>query len=137
MTTTTVTPEADQFLREHRLCVLGTGRKDGSPQLSTVMYDFNGSDFVVSVRRKSAKWVNAGRKHQVALIVLEGRRQLVCYGSGERLAGGTERLAASRRLRARGGQDGPEPTDAELDATLEADDRGILRITPDSVTLGG
>lgn len=68
--------------------MLGTGRKDGPPQLSTVMYDFNGTDFVVSIRRKSAKWVNSGRKSHVALIVFAGRRQLVCYGNAERLAGG-------------------------------------------------
>ena len=36
------TEEVAQYLKEHRLCVFATGRRDGSPQQSLIGYQFDG-----------------------------------------------------------------------------------------------
>ena len=38
--------DAEKWLREHNLCALATGRRDGSPQLSLVSYAYDGEDIV-------------------------------------------------------------------------------------------
>ena len=61
-----MTPEQDAYLREHRLGVLATGRRDGSPQLSTIMYHYDGDDIAISVTSDRAKWLNALRQPHAA-----------------------------------------------------------------------
>jgi nitroimidazol reductase NimA-like FMN-containing flavoprotein (pyridoxamine 5'-phosphate oxidase superfamily) len=56
-----LTAEQEQYLRDHRLAVLATGRRDGSPQLSTVLYHYDGDDIAISVTSDRAKWKNAVR----------------------------------------------------------------------------
>ena len=130
----TLTPDQESYLREHRLAVLATGRRDGSPQLSTIMYDYDGDDLVVSVRRRSAKWHNVQQQPSVALLVPDGRRQLIVYGRAEPL-GHPERLAAMRRInrRSRRRSDEPELDDDALAAQIDEARRGLIRITIERV----
>jgi PPOX class probable F420-dependent enzyme len=126
-----MTPEQDRFLRDHNLCVLGTGRRDGSPQLSTVYYHYDGTDIVISATRDRAKWINAMRQPKVALIVNDGRKQLIVYGSSAGVPDDPERLLLTRRVReARGAE---VPDDATLARELTEAKRAMLRITPERV----
>ena len=125
-----LTTEQDQYLRDHSLAVLGTGRRDGSPQLSMIIYDYNGADLVISVTSDRAKWKNAIRQPNVALLVPDGRRQLIVYGTAEGITDTDARNAGTTRIRARAGRP-VEVTDAELTAELDAAHRVILRLTPD------
>ena len=70
----TMPPEQESYLREHHMGVLSTGRSDGSPQISTINYDYDGTDIVISVTSDRAKWVNTQRQPKVALLVLDGRK---------------------------------------------------------------
>lgn len=126
-----MTPEQDTFLREHDLCVLGTGRRDGSPQLSTVYYHYDGTDIVISATRDRAKWINAMRQPQVALVVNDGRKQLIVYGTASGVPDDPERLQLTRRVREGRGVEVPD--DATLAAELTEAKRAMLRITPDRV----
>jgi nitroimidazol reductase NimA-like FMN-containing flavoprotein (pyridoxamine 5'-phosphate oxidase superfamily) len=72
----TMTPEQDSYLREQKMAVLATGRKDGSPQISTINYAFDGTDIAISVTSDRAKWVNAVRQPRVSMLVLDGHKQL-------------------------------------------------------------
>ncbi|MBM4414769.1 MAG: hypothetical protein FJ035_00535 [Chloroflexi bacterium] len=125
--------EQAAFLREHRLGVLGTGRCDGSPNLATVRYDFDGDDVAMSILESSAKWRNALRQPRVALAVLDGRTQLVVYVEAHAEPEGDGRRSAMRRLRAkqRRRDDAAEPTDAELGAALDAEGWVVLRLSPE------
>jgi PPOX class probable F420-dependent enzyme len=127
-----LTAEQAAFLREHRLGVLGTGRRDGSPALATVLYDFDGRDVVASMLATSAKWRNALRQPRVALAVLDGRAQLVVYGVAVAEERGAGRREAMRRIFAkqRGGEERAAQPDAALDAALDGEGRVVLRITP-------
>ena len=129
-----ITPEQDEYLRAQRLGAFATGRGDGSPQLSTIMYDYDGDDLVVSVRRRSAKWHNVQQQPSVALLVPDGRRQLIVYGRAEAL-GHPERLAAMRRInrKSRRRSDEPELDDDALAAQIDEARRGLIRITIERV----
>ncbi len=124
-----LTPDQDQYLRDHSLAVLGTGRRDGSPQLSMIIYDYDGTDLVISVTSDRAKWKNAIRQPNVALLVPDGRRQLIIYGTAEGITDTEARNAGTKRIRARVGRP-VEVTDAELTAELDGNNRVILRFTP-------
>lgn len=80
------------FLEGRKWAVLGTGRRDGSPQLSTVAYFWDGEAIVVSVKRFTAKWSNALRQPRVCLVVNEDRKQLVVYGEAECIEADPQRL---------------------------------------------
>jgi len=118
-----------EFLADRRLAVLATGRRDGSPQISMVNYHFDGHDLVVSVTTDRAKWANVQRQPRVALVVNDGRRQLVVYGRATAIATDPMRTELHRRLRRAMGHDNGKD-DRALAAELEDANRVIIRIEP-------
>ena len=129
----TITPEQDAYLKGHRQAILGTGRRDGSPQLSTINYLFDGEHFWMSVTSDRAKWINAMRHPSVALLVpSEGGRQVVVYGTAEGITDSATRNAMTRRLRAGGANAAPDD-EAEFDRTLNEQKRVVLKVTPTQV----
>lgn len=126
-----MTEAQDAFLRQHDLCVLATGRKDGSPQVSTVYYHFDGADIVISATTDRAKYVNAMRQPRVALVINDGRKQCIVYGRAEGVPNDPERLELAKRVRAHRGA--TIPPDDEFMAELTRDKRSMLRIIPERV----
>ena len=125
-----LTPEQDQYLREHHLAVLATSsRTDGSPQVSTIRYDYNGSDIVISIKSYTAKWKNVLKQPKVGLVVNDGRKQLIVYGTAEPIERDPERLALHKRLSGGRGRYG-EGSDEEIVRRLDEDERTVLRIVP-------
>lgn len=126
-----LTDAQETFLSERQLAVLGTGRRDGSPQLSTVTYLYDGTHLLVSVTRDRAKYWNVKRQPRVAMAVLDGRTQLIVYGTAE-IIEGRERDRAIMAIRAHQGD--PLPDDYDLDRFSQRLDelkRVVLRITPE------
>jgi PPOX class probable F420-dependent enzyme len=119
------------FLKAHHLAVLATGRNDGSPQVSTVMYDYDGVDIAISIKSYTAKWKNVLRQPRVGLVVNDGRRQLIVYGTARAVDADPERMDLTRRLFRRVSGKEPGPT-AELKPLLDHQRRTALRITPES-----
>jgi PPOX class probable F420-dependent enzyme len=127
-----LTQEQREYLAGHTLAVLGTGRKDGSPQLSTIIYDWDGEHVYISVTSDRAKWRNAMRQPKVSLLVPDGRRQLIVYGTAEGIPGGPERDERIAGIRARMGNPLPEDYDREsFSRTLNEAKRVVLKITPE------
>lgn len=128
-----MTPEQHAYLAEHGLAVLGTGRRDGSPQLSLVTYLFDGAQALVSITKDRAKYWNVRRQPRVSLLVADGRRQVIVYGEAEILEG-RPRDEAIIAIRAHQGD--PLPGDYDLDRfsrRLDELQRVVLRITPERV----
>lgn len=124
-----LTDEQKQYLADHNLAVLGTGRRDGSPQLSTIYYGWDGEHIYISVTSDRAKWKNAVRQPNVALLIPDGRKQLIVYGTARGISDPDQRDERTIWLRE---QRGVETTDrAALRAELDAANRVILEITPD------
>jgi PPOX class probable F420-dependent enzyme len=131
-----LTDEQRRYLSEHTLAVLGTGRRDGTPQLSMVSYHFDGADVAISVQRSSAKWRNAQRLPNVTLLVPDGRTQLVIEGRIDLVETDPERVALTRRIR-EAVRFGELPADdAEFARLLDAEGRVVLRAVPERAIQG-
>ena len=139
-----ITPEQDEFLKSHVLAVLATGRRDGSPQISTNNYSYDGEYIYFSVTTARTKWLNALRQPRVALTINDGRKQLVVYGSAEGVTDGPARLQLFRRHSAftrangatlPGNRPMPVPAEDNAEYTRQLDEAGrvLLRIKPEKV----
>ena len=131
-----MTPEHEQFLREHNRAVLATGRRDGSPQASTIAYVFDGTHVVICMTVEKAKWHNVGRQPRVVVVVNDADRQVTVYGRAQRVTADPKRLQLVRQLYAAVGLPLPED-DAALARHCDEERRGALRITPESVVTYG
>jgi PPOX class probable F420-dependent enzyme len=135
--TSALSTQQRAYLDRNLLAVLGTSRRDGSPQLSTVHFSVLDDGVYVGVGRGSAKWHNAGREPRVALIVNEGASQLVIYGRAERVGSDPERLDRYRAHRTntagKGSDIGVPPEGDAFRAQLDEGNRALLRITPERV----
>ena len=124
-----------RFAQDHQWAVLATGRRDGSPQQSMVGYLLDDAGrIVISVKSYTAKWHNALRQPRVSLCVTDGRRHLVVVGTVEAIDVDPLRaeLTASVFGRLAGG-DPPDPT--TLIPLLDEQQRTVLRLTPERVSL--
>lgn len=132
---TSLTADQKDYLRDHRIAVLATGRRDGSPQVSHVLYDYDGTDIVISIKSYTAKWHNALRQPRVALLVHDGRGQLVVYGRAVGVSEDPERIDLLVRLARRRTGDPDLVADDDFRAKVDAEQRVVLRIMPESAYL--
>jgi len=130
-----VDDEQRAFLESRMWAVLATGRRDGSPQVSTVGYVLDDEGrLLVSVKSFTAKWKNALRQPKVALVVNDDRKQCVVYGTAEGIEADPERAALTARVFERLSGNPPPEGDA-LQKILDEQQRTVLRVTPDKITL--
>ena len=130
-----LTPEQDEFLRSNHIAALATGRRDGSPQLSHIAYDYDGKDIAISIKSYTAKWHNAIRQPRIALLVHEWRKQLVIYGRAEAIADDPERIELTARVFRRLGGDPDFVVTDGFVAGMNQQERTILRITPEQASM--
>ena len=128
--TPVLTPDQRAFLAGHQWAVLATTRQDGSPQQSLIGYTVDHAGrIVLSTKSYTAKWHNALRQPDVSLTVVDGRAHLVVYGVAEAIDHDPDRAELSadvfRRLFG-----GPRPDPSSLVASLDEQQRTILRIKP-------
>ena len=76
---------AEQFLKGHRLGILATGRRDGTPQQSILSYAYDGKDVVISTGGDTAKAKNIRKQAGVSLAVSDGPTCVVVYGKARLL----------------------------------------------------
>ncbi len=124
------TREQEAFLEARKWAMLATGRRDGSPQVSMVAFNWDGKHLLVSVKRDTAKWHNAKRQPRVALLVHEDRKQLVVYGRAEAIDQDPERAELSlpvfRKVMGKA-----VPLGEAFVRHLDEQKRTILRIIPE------
>jgi PPOX class probable F420-dependent enzyme len=81
--TTMLSNKARSFLRDNHLTVFSTINRDGSPQLTTVLYALNDEPIVMNVQRNCQKAKNMRRDPRVAMCVRDGNRYVSIYGAIE------------------------------------------------------
>lgn len=124
------TEEQIEYLQAHKWAVLATGKRDGSPQVSQIGYEYNGTDIVVSIKSHTAKWKNALRQPKVALLVHDGRKQLIVYGEAECIDQDPLRAELTTRV-FRVLSSNPEfEGDDDFIKMMDEQQRTVLRITP-------
>ena len=102
-----LTPEQLQFLRTHRLAVIGAIRSDGRPQLTPIYYVVEGdATLVVSTTRDRVKTKLLRRDPRVSLCALQEEppfRYVTVYGRCEidEESGLETLLAVNERMRGR------------------------------------
>ena len=129
--------EQRAFLESRVWAVLATGRRDGSPQVSTVGYLLDDAErLLISVKALTAKWKNALREPRVALVVNDDRKQCVVYGTAEGIEDDPERAELTARVFERLSGN-PPPEGAAFQKILDDQQRTVLRVTPDKITLNG
>ncbi len=132
---TELTDDQEAYLREHVWAVLGTGRKDGSPQLSMIAYEYDGADIAISIKSYTAKWKNVLRQPKVALLVHDGRKQLIVYGTVKAVKDDPERRDLIRRVMTKLRPEAAALDDATLTKVLDEQQRTAFRLIPEKAFL--
>lgn len=132
-----LTEQMDSFLEGHRLMVLASAGNNGAPNVSTVLYHYDGADIVVSSKQYTAHTRNIHRQPQVSFVVNDGRAQLIVYGEAQVIDADPERMDLTKRIMGRMGAGAealsPEEQakqDAETIKRLDEQERTVIRIRP-------
>jgi PPOX class probable F420-dependent enzyme len=120
----------ETFLAEPRNAIVIGVRRDGTPQATPNWFTWDGQHFYVSTTRKRAKYPIFKRDPRVTLLIddAEGRRYVALSGTVEVREDLEPLLPIFRRTREK--HSVTVPDDTEFLASLEADDRVLLIITP-------
>lgn len=127
--------EQEAYLNDHKWAVLATGRQDGSPQVSQIGYDWDGTDIVIAVKRYTAKWKNALRQPRVALLVHDDRKQLIIHGTAECIDQDPLRAELITRVMRAITRNPHWVGDEDFIRKLNQGQRTVLRVTPTKVFL--
>lgn len=125
--------ETLEFLRSQPNLVLGTIRRDGSPQASPVWYLWTESSFLISTIEATAKWANLSRDPRCSVCVDEPEtgRMVVAYGRAQLHTGAVE--DRTRPLVEKYYPGEPASSDAHMRRIFAADapPRVLIEIEPD------
>jgi PPOX class probable F420-dependent enzyme len=116
------------FLKSHRLGVLATGRRDGSPQQALVAFNFDGRDIALNTSDQSAKAKNARRRPRVSLTVVDGRQAVVVYGTARIVRGEEAQPYRERLTPPRPAGETPAP---QRQRSADAGEQIIIVLTPE------
>ena len=132
--------EEEEFLKAHRFATLATSRRDGTPQVSLMGYYWDGTNILMSTVNHTAKWKNAERQSNIALVIHDEFAQLTVYGTAECIDQDPQRVELTAAIQnyysqfpksAVAGQ--TFEVNDEFIAELDKEGRVVLRITPTKV----
>ena len=126
-------PDTTAFLQSQRNLILGTLRKDGSPQASPVWYLWTGDAFVISTNTATAKWWNLKRDPRASVC---GDNQatgqmVIAYGNAELES--EDVWDVTRDLVAKYHPDDPDQIDRFMGIIFEAQTRVLITVKPDDL----
>ncbi len=126
------TARLEAFLAEPRNVIVAGIRKDGRPHLSPNWFFWDGERFYVSTTRDRVKYAMFRRDPRAELVVDDatGYRYIHISGSVDIREDIPAELSRFRAIREKHGR--AVPPDEELAASLIADNRVLLAITPSS-----
>lgn len=123
-------PSLSDFLAEPRTIIVAGVKRDGRPHLSPNWFFWDGERFFVSTTRDRVKYKIFSRDPRVELILDDstGHRYARVSGTVEILQDVPTNLPINRAIREKHGM--AVPADEELEASLIADNRVLLAVTP-------
>src|ERR1700733_8565899 len=118
------------FLAEPRNVLVAGVKQDGRPHLSPNLFFWDGERFFISTTRVRVKYKIFSRDPRIKLIIDEstGHRYVRVSGTVEILEDILSNLPMDRALREKHGW--PVANDEEFAASLVADNRILLAVTP-------
>ncbi|MEX2224861.1 MAG: pyridoxamine 5'-phosphate oxidase family protein [Dehalococcoidia bacterium] len=127
-----MTDEQREFLRAHRLCIVGYERASGPPALSPVYYVMDGDDLIISTTKTRAKGKVFARETEVSLCVIGEQMPfpyVTVYGRGRIEEDGA--ADAMMRIGAvMSGNPVPESARPAVEERARTEQRVVLRVTP-------
>ena len=124
-----VDPEVLSFVKDHRWLVLATEGKSGRPQQTMVSYAFDGESFFILAPGDTLKVRNIRRHPDVSLAIVDGREQVIAYGTARLIEDVDQVAEIVPRLR----ENPPEnPSLEETRDWVKSGQRVIIVLTPAS-----
>lgn len=126
--------ERREFVRAHRTCVFGYGRKHDGPSMTIVYYVMDGDDILVSTMAERGKAKAVRRNPKVSLCVMDEKwpptyLQVYCDASVEtELEAATDLMMRIAGVMA--GQPMPESVRGQVRRGALAEKRVVLRLRP-------
>jgi PPOX class probable F420-dependent enzyme len=126
--------ERRQFVRDHRLCVFGYGRKEHGPAMTVVYYVTDGDDLLISTMASRSKTKAVDRNGLVSLCILDEEwplGYLQVYGTA--VVSRDRALAIDVLTRVIGimaGEDVPESRRPQIEQMVDDEHRVVIRVTP-------
>ncbi|MFQ5879531.1 MAG: PPOX class F420-dependent oxidoreductase [Dehalococcoidia bacterium] len=124
--------QMESFLAEKRNAIVATIRKDGTPQVTPVWFEWDGEVFRFSITKDRAKYPNLRRDPRLALCIDEDqgppRRYVTVYGRAELDDRPEAILEPMRRIRRQ--YRGEAAAAATTLAELERDRRVLVTVRP-------
>ena len=126
-------PDTTAFLQSQRNLILGTLRRDGSPQASPVWYLWTGEAFVISTNTATAKWWNLKRDPRASVCVdnQETGQMVIAYGNAELES--EDVWDVTRDLVAKYHPDDPDQIDRFMGIIFEDQTRVLITVKPDDL----
>jgi PPOX class probable F420-dependent enzyme len=126
--------ERRRFVRDHRICVFGYGRKEHGPAMTVVYYLMDGDDLLISTMADRGKARAVTRDGRVSLCILDEKWPLSyvqVYGTAvvcddRELA--TDVLAGVIGIMA--GEEVPESRRPQIEQMVDDEKRVVIRVTP-------
>ncbi|MBT5318956.1 MAG: PPOX class F420-dependent oxidoreductase [Chloroflexi bacterium] len=126
-------PEITAFLESQRNLVLGTLRKDGSPQASPVWYLWNGDAFVISTITATAKWWNLKRDPRASICVDDPATGQMVIAYGDAILELDDIWDRTRDLVAKYYLDDPDQVDPHMESIFKGQTRVLITVKPDNL----
>jgi PPOX class probable F420-dependent enzyme len=126
--------ERRRFVRDHRICVFGYGRKEHGPAMTVVYYLMDGDDLLISTMADRGKARAVTRDGRVSLCILDEKWPLSyvqVYGTAvvcddRELA--TDVLAGVIGIMA--GEEVPDSRRPQIEQMVDDEKRVVIRVTP-------
>jgi PPOX class probable F420-dependent enzyme len=126
--------ERRRFVRDHRTCIFGYGRKAHGPAMTIVYYVMDGDDLLISTMAARGKAKAVARDGRVSLCVLDEQwppSYLQVYGTAEidpDLEFATDVLTRVISLMA--GQETPASRRPQIEQMARDEQRVVIRVRP-------
>lgn len=123
-----------QYVRDHRICIFGYGRKEHGPAMTVVYYVMDGDDLLISTMAERGKAKAVDRNGKVSLCVLDERWPL-----GYLQVYGTAVLSRDRALATdvltkvigiMAGEEVPESRRPQIEQMVDDEQRVVIRVKP-------
>ena len=123
-----------QYVRDHRICIFGYGRKEHGPAMTVVYYVMDGDDLLISTMAERGKAKAVDRNGKVSLCVLDERWPL-----GYLQVYGTAVLSRDRELATdvltkvigiMAGEEVPESRRPQIEQMVDDEQRVVIRVKP-------
>jgi PPOX class probable F420-dependent enzyme len=123
-----------QFVRDHRTCIFGYGRKEHGPAMTVVYYVMDGDDLLISTMAARQKAKAVARESKVSLCVLDEQwplSYLQVYGHAVVEHDRAQAVdVLTRVIGLMAGETVPESRRPQIEQMAADEQRVVIRVTP-------